>query len=97
MRLPGLFLVMLYYAVQSFPKIAGKPPSLLFPSGGDIRHMGLDDNNRGPYGTIAFSQGSVGAIAVWWKEQLVYWTDLRKGTIKRAKVPGDTSFQGYLK
>ena len=61
--------------------------------------MGLDGNNTGPYGTVAHSQGSMGAVAVWWKEQLVYWTDLSKGTIKRAKVPGMTylfSPYGYL-
>ena len=58
--------------------------------------MGLEDTNMSPYGTIAFSQGSVGAMAVWWKEQLVYWTDLRKGTIKRARVPGAPSFLSLL-
>ena len=37
---------------------------------------------------MAYDQGSLGALTVWWEEKLVYWTDLREGTIKRAKMPG---------
>lgn len=37
---------------------------------------------------MAYDQGSLGALTVWWEENLVYWTDLREGTIKRAKMPG---------
>lgn len=74
--------------LNNYLNFLGKPPSLLFPSGGDIRHLGLDSNVTGPYNTMAYDQGSLGALTVWWEEDLVYWTDLREGTIKRAKMPG---------
>ena len=68
--------------------LLGKPPSLLFPSGTDIRRLGLDGNGTGSYGIVSHSQGSLGALDVWWEEKLIYWTDLRQGTIKRAKMTG---------
>ena len=69
--------------------LPGKAPSLVFPAGGGIRLLGLDENGTGSYGTVAHSLGSLGAIDVWWEEQMVFWTDLRKGTIKRARISGN--------
>lgn len=43
---------------------------------------------------MAYDQGSLGALTVWWEEKLVYWTDLRKRTIKRAKMSGKMSGSG---
>lgn len=68
--------------------LPGKAPSLLFPAGGELRHLALDGNGTGSYGTVAHSQGSLGALDVWWEQELVVWTDLRKGTIKRARIAG---------
>ena len=66
----------------------GQPPSLLFPSGSDIRRLGLDGNGTGSYSLVAHSQGAMGGFDVWWEKKLVFWTDLRRGTIKRARIPG---------
>ena len=74
----------------------GKAPSLLFPTGGDIRHLELSGNDTGSYGTVAQSQGSLGALDVWWEEQMVFWTDLRKGTIKRARIGGEKLQEGPI-
>lgn len=68
--------------------LLGKPPSVLFSSGGDIRNLELDGNGTGSYGAVAHSQGTIGALQVWWEEKLVFWTDLRQGAIKRARMPG---------
>jgi len=38
---------------------------------------------------VAHSQSSVGALDVWWEQELVLWTDLRKGTIKRTRITGN--------
>ena len=69
--------------------LPGKAPSLLFPTGGELRHLRLDGNGTESYGAVAHSQGSLGALDVWWEQQLVVWTDLRKGTIKRARITGN--------
>ena len=69
--------------------LPGKAPSLLFPTGGELRHLALDGNGTASYGAVAYNQGSLGALDVWWEQQLVFWTDLRKGTIKRARITGN--------
>ena len=51
----------------------------------------MNSNGTGSYDAIAHSQASTGALGVWWEKQLVFWTDLRKGTIKRARIPSMTS------
>lgn len=70
---------------------AGQPASLLFPSSGDIRSLSVNGNGTGSYDAIAHSQASTGALGVSWEKQLVFWTDLRQGTIKRARIPSMTS------
>ena len=72
-------------------QFTGQPPSLLFPSGSDIRRLSLDGNGTGSYSLVAHSQGAMGGLGVWWEKQLVFWTDLRQGTIKRARIPGGTA------
>ena len=76
--------------------LSGKAPSLLFPTGGELRHLALDGNGTGSYGAVAHSQGSLGALDVWWEQELVFWTDSRRGTIKRSRITGDRH-QGLLK
>ena len=67
---------------------SGQPASLLFPRGSDIRILGLDGNDTGSYDIIAHSQAAMSALGIWWEQHLVFWTDLKQGTIKRAKIPG---------
>ena len=74
---------------QLYLFLPGKAPSLLFPTGGELRHLALDGNGTASYGAVAYNQGSLGALDVWWEQQLVFWTDLRKGTIKRARITGN--------
>ena len=76
--------------------LSGKAPSLLFPTGGELRHLALDGNGTGSYGTVAHSQGSLVALDVWWEQELVFWTDSRRGTIKRARITGNRHY-GLLK
>ncbi|XP_068751456.1 low-density lipoprotein receptor-related protein 1-like isoform X2 [Montipora capricornis] len=68
-------------------KAQGQPASLLFPSGSDIRILGLDGNDTGSYDIITHSQATMSALGIWWEQHLVFWTDLKQGTIKRAKIP----------
>ena len=51
----------------------------------------MNGNGTGSYDAIAHSQASTGALGVSWEKQLVFWTDLRQGTIKRARIPSMTS------
>lgn len=79
----------------AFP-FAGQAASLLFPSSGDIRTLIVNGNGTGSYDAIAHSQASTGALGVSWEKQLVFWTDLRQGTIKRARIPSMTSVISIL-